>query len=235
MGMSGIPAPPALLARVLRVIWPLMAALVTVWLDLQLLLGCWRLRLADPRGTSDTWIEDHEVLMLDVLDTAIRLGRKWVGFEVVLDAPMDLGDPEAPLIALSRHAGPADSVAVAWLLYRTGGRLPRIVLAAALRWDPGIDLILTRLGSSFVPSRTGAGEDRVGRVRGLAASLDEDDALLLFPEGQNWTPHRRRQLIEQLRAAGRWARLRQAERLRHVLPPNPGAWWPPSPNARTRT
>ncbi len=134
---------------------------------------------------------------------------------------MDLGDPEAPLIALSRHAGPADSVAVAWLFYHTGGRLPRIVLAAALRWDPGIDLILTRLGSSFVPSRTGAGEDRVGRVRGLAASLDEDDALLLFPEGQNWTPHRRRQLIEQLRAAGRWARLRQAERLRHVLPPKP--------------
>ncbi len=108
MGMSGIPAPPALLARVLRVIWPLVAAgvtvvalpvlcvgallslvdrrarlfratgllLVLVWLDLQLLLGCWRLWLADPRGTSDTWIEDHEVLMLNVLDTAIRLGRK---------------------------------------------------------------------------------------------------------------------------------------------------------------
>ncbi len=193
--------------------------ILVVWLDVQLLIGCWRLRLADPRGASPTWYADHEQLLSDVLDKAMALGRKWVGFEVRLDDVMDLGDPDKPLIAFARHAGPADSLAVAWLLSRTGGRLPRIVLADALRWDPGIDLILTRLGSSFVPSASGAGDDRLAGVRRLADSLARKDALLLFPEGENWTPSRRGRLITRLREAGQHARARQAERLRNVLPP----------------
>lgn len=193
--------------------------LLIVWLDLQLLVGCWRLRLADPRGESPTWYVDHEELLGRVLDTAMALGRKWVGFEVRLDAVMDLGDAERPLVAFARHAGPADSIAVAWLLSRTGGRLPRIVLADALRWDPGIDLILTRLGSSFVPSVSGAGDDRLAGVRRLADTLAREDALLIFPEGENWTPARRSKLLRRLRESGHQARLRQAERLRNVLPP----------------
>lgn len=251
MGMRAIKPPPMIVRRALRVVWPVIAVVVTllvvpvmlvgalaslvdrrarlfrastmlllvVWLDVQLLFACWRLRLADPRGISPTWESDHEKLLVDVLDTVMRLARKWVGFEVRLDTVMDLGEPDRPLIAFARHAGPADSVAVAWLLSRTAGRLPRIVLADALRWDPGIDLILTRLGSSFVPSASGAGDDRLMGVHRLAASLAPKDALLIFPEGENWTPSRRARLIARLRQAGQDARLRQAERLRNVLPP----------------
>ncbi|MEI2776613.1 MAG: 1-acyl-sn-glycerol-3-phosphate acyltransferase [Tetrasphaera sp.] len=193
--------------------------LLVVWLDVQLLSGCWRLRLADPRGSGPTWKADHEQLLADVLDTAMRVGKKWVGFEVRLDTVMDFGDPERPLLAFARHAGPADSLAVAWLLSRTAGRLPRIVLADALRWDPGIDLILTRLGSDFVPSLSGAGDDRLSGVRRLADSLGRDDALLMFPEGQNFSPSRRSRLIARLRERGQAARVKQAERLRNVLPP----------------
>ena len=249
--MRGIKPPPMIVRRLLRVVWPVVAVVVTlvaapvlvvgavisvadrrarlfratgmvllvVWLDVQLLVRCWRLWFADPRGHSPTWQADHEKLLVDVLDTVMRLADKWVGFEVRLDTVMDFGDPDRPLVAFARHAGPADSVAVAWLLSRTAGRLPRIVLADALRWDPGIDLILTRLGSSFVPSVSGAGDDRLAGVRRLADSLAPKDALLIFPEGENWTPSRRSRLIERLRAAGQHARLRQAERLRNVLPP----------------
>lgn len=193
--------------------------LLVVWLDQQLLWGCWRLRVQEPLGSGPQWQAAHEKLLVDVLDTVMRLARKWVGFEVRLDAVMDFGEPDRPLISFARHAGPADSVAVAWLLSRTAGRLPRIVLADALRWDPGLDLVLTRLGSSFVPSASGAGDDRLLGVRRLADSLAPKDALLIFPEGENWTPNRRHRRIERLRAAGQQARLRQAERLRNVLPP----------------
>lgn len=247
--MKGIGAPPRIVRWLLRLLWPVIAIvvtvicvpllpvaallslvdrrarlfravgliLITVWLDLQLHLGCWRLWLTE-RG-SPTWHEDHEKLLVDVLDTVMRVGRKWVNFEVVLDNTMDFGEPDRPLLAFARHAGPADSLAVAWLLSRTAGRLPRIVLADALRWDPGIDLILTRLGSSFVPSLSGAGDDRLTGVRRLADSLAPKDALLIFPEGENWTPERRARLIDRLRERGQAARLRQAERLRRVLPP----------------
>ena len=251
MGLSTVHAPPLVVRRILRIVWPVLGLLATiialplfvigalwsvvdrrarlfrltglcligVWLDIQLLHRCWRLQLADPHGTGPTWRSDHEKLLVDVLDTAMLAGKRWAGFEVRLDTVMDLGDADRPLIAFSRHAGPADSLAVAWLLSRTGGRLPRIVLANALRWDPGIDLILTRLGSHFVPSLSGAGDDRSRALESFAQSLESRDALLLFPEGENWTPFRRSALIERLRERGLALRLRQAERLRHVLPP----------------
>ena len=148
--------------------------------------------------------------------------RRWLGLEVRLTDRMHFGTEGRPLIALARHAGPFDSLAVAWLLARTAGRLPRIVLAEALRWDPGIDTILTRLDSFFVPS---AGEDRLAGVRGMAASLGGGDVLLLFPEGENWTPTRRARLIERLRQRGDHRQAARAEALVNVLPPKTrGAW-----------
>lgn len=191
------------------------------WADVRLLLGCWRLWFAS-RGTSPTWRADHERLLADTLDEVMTIARRWVGFRVELDAPLGLGSSGAPLVALARHAGPADSLALAWMLMHTARRMPRIVLANALRWDPSVDLILTRLESYFVPSSAGTGADRVEGVRQLAASLDADDVLLLFPEGQNWSPSRRAGLIRRWRETGRVALARRGEDLWNVLPPRAG-------------
>lgn len=203
-------------ARLLRVTG---VVVLLVWVDIRLLVGCWRLWFASPRKDSPTWLADHERLLVACLDEALTIGRRWVGFEVVLDQPMWFGRDDAPLVAFARHAGPADSLAIAWLLARTAERLPRIVLAEALRWDPGLDTILTRLHSFFVPSSSGAGDDRVGGVARLAASLRTHDVLLLFPEGENWSPTRRRRLVARLRARGETARSRRAAALHSVLPP----------------
>jgi 1-acyl-sn-glycerol-3-phosphate acyltransferase len=108
---------------------------------------------------------------------------------------------------------------------RTVGRLPRIVLAEALRWDPGIDTILSRLDSFFVPSGTGAGDDRITGLTRMAESMVDDDVFVIFPEGQNWTPGRRAGYIERLLERGDVARARRAKELRNVLPPKSrGAW-----------
>jgi 1-acyl-sn-glycerol-3-phosphate acyltransferase len=147
------------------------------------------------------------------------LAKKWAGFEVVLDGRMHFGADSAPLVAFARHAGPGDSLALAWLLGHTAGRMPKIVLAEALRWDPTVDALLTRMRSYFVPSRTGAGDDRVAGVRELARGLKHDDVLLLFPEGQNFSPDRRRRLIDRMRAAGQELRARRAISLWNTLPP----------------
>lgn len=189
------------------------------WADVRMLLGCWRLWLASPREDSPTWREDHERLLADTLDGVMAIARRWVGFRVELAEPMGLGAAGAPLVALARHAGPADSIALAWLLMHTARRMPRIVLSSALRWDPAVDLVLTRLQSYFVPSRTGSGADRVQGVADLAASLEPDDVLLIFPEGQNWSLRRRAGLIERFRLTGRRRLARRASELWNVLPP----------------
>ncbi len=200
-------------------------AVILMWVDIRMLVGCWALWAQSPDHSSPTWREDHERLFVQALDSLMYYARRWVNLEVRLADRMHFGSDAEPLLALARHAGPADSLAIAWLLSRTAGRLPRIVLAEALRWDPGIDTILTRLQSFFVPSGSGGGEDRIGGLTRMAESMDDGDVFVIFPEGQNWTPGRRAGYIRRLRERGELARARRAEELRNVLPPKTrGAW-----------
>ena len=39
-------------------------------------------------------------------------------------------------------------------------------------------------------------------IADLASNLDENDAFVIFPEGGNFTPHRRARAIERLRSSG---------------------------------
>ncbi|MCW2524854.1 MAG: phospholipid/glycerol acyltransferase, partial [Frankiales bacterium] len=121
-----------------------------------------------------------------------------------------------------RHAGPGDSFLLVHLLIAHFDRCPKVVLKQALQWDPGLDVVLTRLACYFLPSKSGAGEDRTDAVAELARGLVEGDALLLFPEGGNWTPRRHRRAVAHLFGTGQRRRARQAMRLSHVLPPRPG-------------
>ncbi len=200
-------------------------AVILMWVDIRMLVSCWVLWSRSPDASSPTWHEDHERLFSQALDSLMYYVRRWVGLEVRLTDRMHFGADDHPLVALARHAGPADSLAIAWLLSRTAERLPRIVLAEALRWDPGIDTILTRIDSFFVPSTSGRGDERVAGVRAMAESMNTGDVFLIFPEGQNWTPRRRDGVIRRLRDKGEAERAARAERLRHVLPPRSrGAW-----------
>jgi len=87
---------------------------------------------------------------------------------------------------------------------------------------PGIDLLLNRMDCYFLPSGTGAGDDRVEAVRRLALSLTDDEALLTFPEGGNWTPKRHARAVRYLRRHRELERAAEAQAQEHVLPPRPG-------------
>ena len=136
--------------------------------------------------------------------------------------------PGAPLIVASRHGGPGDSFILIHTLLNEVARQPRIVLKYTLQWDPAIDILLHRVPSQFiVPSGFGHGhagggvrvEEALGR---LAAGLGPDDAFVIFPEGGNVSPARRRSRIQRLRDSGREAMAERAESLRHVMAPQPG-------------
>lgn len=190
-----------------------------LWLDLSMFVGCWRIARQIPDRDSEEWRRAHEQLFAETLDAAVGAAGRWVGFKVELAGRMEFGAADAPLLAFARHAGPGDSLALAWLLSRTAGRLPRIVLADALRWDPSVDTILTRLQAYFVAPGV---KDRVGGVAALAESLHTNDVLLIFPEGQNWSEERRIGVIESFRRRGLGPKAWRAAFLRHVLPPRAG-------------
>lgn len=207
--------------RRLRVARVMLLVVIAMWEDIGLVVGCWWLWVRSLVLGRRTWVEDHEALILAALDHIMTAARRLVGFHVELDHDLDWGDEGEPLIVLARHAGPADSLALAWLLTGRARRVPRIVLAEGLLWDPGLAIVLSRLSSYFVPSASGAGDDRSRGVAELAASLGPRDAMLIFPEGRNWTPHRQVELVASLRRKGQTERADEAERWRHVLPPRP--------------
>jgi 1-acyl-sn-glycerol-3-phosphate acyltransferase len=127
-------------------------------------------------------------------------------------------DRRTPLLVFSRHAGPGDSLLLVHALLQQGFR-PHIVLRDVLQWAPALDVALNRLPSVFLSSRVQGQRERIAR---LAGGLGPGDALLLFPEGRNFTVGRRMASIARLEELGDHAAAEHAREMRHVLIPRPG-------------
>jgi 1-acyl-sn-glycerol-3-phosphate acyltransferase len=75
--------------------------------------------------------------------------------------------------------------------------------------------------TSVATLSTPAQEDMAGAIGRMAAGMGPSDALLVFPEGANFTAGRRQRVIDRLRRQGRPRAALRAQRLRNVLPPHP--------------
>lgn len=192
-----------------------LVAMALLWLA----AGCGR-RLDRPR-----WRAAHYAVMARYLAVLRDAARRAFGlrFRLAVGRAGDLDDPlggRGPLVVLSRHAGPGDSFLLVDGLLRRGWR-PRIVLREALRWAPAVDVGLGRLPAHFV-GRSAAAGSGTAAVAALAADLGPGDALVLFPEGRNFTPDRRGRSIAALEASGDHEAAERARAMRHVLVPRTG-------------
>jgi 1-acyl-sn-glycerol-3-phosphate acyltransferase len=164
---------------------------------------------------------DGDRLMRDFLNAAYVAARKLLDVEVVLDpssaSPEDVPRDE-PVIVLSRHCGPGDTVLVAWLLIFTYGLQVRIVLKAVLHYEPVLDFAGQRGCLCFLAR----GDRARQQIHDLAASLGGGQALLLFPEGANFTWPRWHAAIAELRRTGRIRAAGRALRRSYTLPPRTG-------------
>ena len=166
--------------------------------------------------------QDCDEFMSDILERAHTVARRTLDVNVVLDdasASPEQIPREAPLLVLSRHCGPGDTLLVAWLLnihYRL--RL-RIVLRALLRCEPVLDLAGDLGCLCFLHRRS---EKARKQIHDMAASLTGGQALLLFPEGGNFTWARWRNAVVRLRSSGKLREARRAWRQTHTLPPRTG-------------
>lgn len=133
--------------------------------------------------------------------------------------PLDL--PAGPVIICGRHGGVGGAFLLAHLLLSGYDRVPRVVLKQTLAWDPLIDALLSRIPHAFIDPQPDDGGATAARIGALAHGMAADEALLIFPEGGNFTPRRRTRAIRRLRRRGLAAAAARAERLRNVLPPHP--------------
>ena len=169
----------------------------------------------------------HHFALARVLLRILFSQAKWtLRLEIeVQDANLDSIAPGRPLIVVSRHAGPGDSFVIVDALLNLFRRNPAIVLKDTLQWDPMIDILLHRIPAQFLTPRRHRAVGAPGgaeAIAALAASLTEDGAMLIFPEGANATPRRRASRIEALRDSGHHELADRAEAMPHVMPPHPG-------------
>jgi 1-acyl-sn-glycerol-3-phosphate acyltransferase len=135
----------------------------------------------------------------------------------------DRPEPRAgPVLVFCRHAGPGDSILLAYTLLSGFRRRPRIVMKSALQWDPAIDVIGNRLPNAFIRPHSEDPEDHLHAIERLSHGLGDRDALVLFPEGGNFTERRRLAAIASLKRKGFREEAEQAENMLTVLAPRPG-------------
>lgn len=136
--------------------------------------------------------------------------------------PEDTGRNPRPLIVLSRHGGPGDSLLLVHYLLSACGRRPRVVMKATLQLDPSLDIAANRVPNAFVHRRNAGTRHHIGQIKRLAGGLDPRGALVIFPEGGNWTPQRWRRSVARLRRQGLPDLAERAVAMPHVLPPRAG-------------
>ena len=118
--------------------------------------------------------------------------------------------------------GPATRFLLVRQLLTVYERRPRVVMKASMQLDPGVDVVANRLPNVFIrPGRVGE-QIFTEQIERLASGLDQAGALVIFPEGGNWTPGRWQRGIRRLERLGRRDLAARASQMPNVLPPRPG-------------
>ncbi len=211
--------------RILRIAWFIFLYLMVETVALVAMFLIWVASGFGWKLGSPLFVEVHYVLLGWILRTVIRSGQFTFKLELELEGgrPTTLvgsdSERSRPILVLSRHAGPGDSMLLVNGLVNGFNRDPRIVLKEFLQWDPAVDVILNRLPVAFVPVGRKGGEALIEAIADLSRTMDRDDAFVIFPEGGNYTARRRAHAIQKLREIGRPDLAERAEDLKQTLPP----------------
>jgi 1-acyl-sn-glycerol-3-phosphate acyltransferase len=190
-------------------------------------LGLWMASGFGGRLDTELYRRRHYAVIRWYLNLVFRAAVRLFGLRVVIDEPESCAGTSAaasarPVIVASRHAGPGDTFLLVQYLLTRYGRRPHVVLKDTLQLDPGLDVMAHRVPNVFIRRRQ-AGQGRfVEQIERMSRGLGRDDALVIFPEGGNWTPRRWRRGIRRLRRAGRPDLAARARAMPNVLAPRSG-------------
>jgi 1-acyl-sn-glycerol-3-phosphate acyltransferase len=210
--------------RALRLLWMLVVYVSVESILLVVLLGLWLASGFGRRIRTPYFEGIHYDLVQGLMWVVFNEARRVLALRIETRGPSPDAHPGTPLIVACRHAGPGDSFTLIHALMDWYHREPRVVLKDTMAWDPVIDVVLSRIPARFIKTNPGKGQDYESQIADLARGLDANDAFVIFPEGGNFTPERRRRGIERLRGRGLERMADRAAKMTNVLAPRPGGF-----------
>lgn len=208
--------------RIPRIVWFLFLYLAVQAASLMVMFAFWVGSGLGWKLHEPFWIRAHYRLFAWMLRRVVASAKFTFKIRVLREGepPRTAGDRRTrPILVMSRHAGPGDSMLLMDGLANTFHRRPRIVLKEFMQWDPALDVLLNRLPSSFVPVGKKAGIRVLDAITEISAGMGTEDAFVIFPEGANYTEARYKRSIEKLREIGRPDLAERATELKNTLPP----------------
>lgn len=203
--------------RILRIVWFLFLYLLVEAASLTTMFSLWVLSGFGRNLSSPSFLEAHYRLLAWMLRRVVASAKFTFKLNIIREGPPPTtGVRGRPIMVLSRHAGPGDSLLLMDALANTFRRQPRIVMKEFLQWDPMVDVILSRIPSAFVG---GPRDALLETIAEMASGMGERDAFMIFPEGANYSEKRARRSIEKLREMGRPDLAERARELKNTLPP----------------
>ena len=213
--------------RSLRLLWFAVVWLAAETAALFVSLGLWIASGFGGRLRTEPFQNRNYAIMRWFLAQVYRSAIYTFGLRIEIEGPPFTAEERLarlarPVIVLSRHAGPGDSILLVHHLLSMYDRRPRVVMKAALQLDPVLDVVANRVPNVFIGGRDGGRHLYTEEIERLARGLDQDGALVIFPEGGNWTPGRWRRGIQRLERRGRRDLAVRAQEMPNLLPPQPG-------------
>ena len=212
-------------------------ALIWLTAETAALLACLGLWVASGFGgrlSTEPYQSRHYAIMRRFLDRLYRAATRAFRLRVEIDEPELTAEEQAarlarPVIVLSRHAGPGDSLLLVRHLLTVYGRRPRVVMKASMQFDPGVDVVANRVPNVFIRPRQVGEQIFTEQIQRLAQGLDPGGRTGDLPGG--------RQLDAgpvAARASGGWSGWTGTtwppgrSQMPNVLPPRPAARSRPS-------
>ncbi len=209
--------------RILRIVWFIILYLLIEAVALTMLFSLWIISGFGLKIKAPSFIDAHYALMAWLMRRVVASAK----FTFKLDIRREGSERGSvgprpgrrPIMVLSRHAGPGDSILLMDALANAFQRQPRIVLKEFLQWDPMMDVMLNRVPCAFVKGGKDGRDQLLETIARMAESMDSNDAFVIFPEGANYTEKRAKRSIEKLREIGRPDLAERAAELENTLPP----------------
>lgn len=143
-------------------------------------------------------------------------------FHLRVEVETDAERRDGPILVFSRHGGAGNSLMLVATVMLEYQRHPRIIMLEKLQWEPMFDTLLHRVPNRFIRHGAATRDAQIAAIGELATGLGPHDAFVLFPEGHDFTHHRRARAIGHLRRQGHHEHAERAEQMPHVLPPRLG-------------